>query len=130
MTIIDVDVSDAVEPMVMEPNEEYKIRIVDVRVDVDKNGHDYFMPRFEVVDQPTAKEFSRFYGLPHADMDPKQLNNCKFALKTFFEAFGIDPANGVDPEAMKGLEAWAILGVKEDAEYGAQNIVKKFVAGN
>lgn len=125
MAFLDMDFNDVVEPTVAEADTEQKLRILDVKEGTDKNGHAYLMPRFEICDLVGAKDFSYFLGLPHGEMDAKRLNNCKYKLKTFMDAFGLEYAS--DPADWVGEEAWAILGVEENEQYGPQNFVKKFV---
>lgn len=134
MSILDLskeDFENVVEPEAAEPG-EYQLRILEVKQGTDKNDNPYIMPRFEIKDQPTSKDFTKFLGLPHADLDEKQLNKCKLNLMKFGAAFGIDFAAGeVDCDDLAGYEGWALLGLDPgtDSEYGAQNYVKQFIAG-
>lgn len=125
MAFLDMDFSDVVEPRVAAADTEYKLRILDVKEGTDKNGNPYLMPRFEVVDEVGVKDFSYFLGLPGAHMDAKRLNNAKYKLKTFMDAFGIEYSS--DPADWVGLEGWAILGVENNDQYGDQNFIKRFV---
>ena len=125
MAFLDLDFNDVVEPRVADPDKEYKLRITDVKEGTDKNGNPYLMPRFEVCDEVGVKDFSYFLGLPNSNMDAKRLNNCKYKLKCFLEAFGLPAAS--DPQDWTGSEGWAILGVEENDQYGPQNFVKKLV---
>ena len=133
MGFLDIDFSDVQEPSAVPGDQEYKLRIVGVKTDengnlpTNKNGQEYLLPRFEIVGEPTAKEFTRYIGMPDSSMDAKQLNNAKWALKSFFEAFDLDP-NNVTIDGMVGAEGWAILGLEETNEWGEQNFVKKFIA--
>ena len=129
MPIIGQDSSDALEPIAVEPG-EYELRIVDVKVAENKDGNPYVMPRFEILEVPNAKEFGRYIGLVHDDMTEKQRNSAKYAMKSFCEAFGIDPSAPGDTDDWVGSTGWAILGLEESAEYGEQNYVKKFVTGS
>lgn len=129
MGFLDFDVNDATEPTAVPADQEYKLRIVDVDRSTDKNGNPYLLPRFEVVGESTAKDFTKFLRLPHEGQTPKQLNQTKWALKTFFDTFGVDTKTLEDPTDMIGSEGWAILGAEETPEWGEQNYVKKFVTG-
>lgn len=132
MSIIDLtteNLDDAVEPTVVDGDNEYKLRIVDCKMDTNKNGMPYILPRFEISDEPLSKEFTRYLALPHKDMTDKKLNSTKLMLKRFFEAFGIDPNSPIDVEDLVGLEGWAILGVENSEQYGDQNYIKRFVTG-
>lgn len=133
-SFVDIDTSDAVEPMCVEPG-EYQIRIFDLLKDkegnllrTDKNDGKFFMPIFELPAEIAAKTFSKFVGLPNSTMDEKKLNNSKFQLESFKKAFGITEA-GFDLNDLIGRECYAILGKEDNGEYGEQNFVKKFIAG-
>jgi len=130
-TILEYDLNDTVEPTVLPADTEAELRIVNVRIDNDKNGYPYMMPFFEVANDPYAKEFSHFLRLPHDEQDAKQLNNTKRRLKIFYDAFGIDYSRGVNPsEDLPGKTGWAILGMRESDFSGEEeNYVKRFVAG-
>ncbi len=121
---------DVVEPEAVEPG-EYKLRILEVKVDTDKNDEPYVMPRFEIVDQPTAKDFTKFLRVPHAGLDEKKMNNAKLYLKRWAECFGVDLSKEIDVDELQGFEGWALLGLDPgtDSEYGPQNYVKQFIAG-
>ena len=126
-TFLDFDTSGAVEPKAVSAG-EYKIRITGAVIDYDKNGHQYFMPRFDIPSEPYSKDFTRFFSLPHDEMNDKQLNNAKFNMDAFKLCFGIKK-NKFSIDEITGLEGWAILGVgKEDEEYGVQNFIKRFIA--
>jgi hypothetical protein len=130
-----VDLENVVEPSTVPADAEYKLRIVDVKTDPstpdglprDKNGNSYLLPRFEILDEPTAKDFTRFIGLPHDSMDAKKKNSSGFMLKTFLQAFDLEQSALVDPSDMIGAEGWAILGIEDTEQYGEQNYVKKFI---
>lgn len=125
MAFLDMNFDDVVEPTVAAADAEYKLRILDVKEGTNKNGEPYLMPRFEICDVVGAKDFAKYLGLPSPSMDAKKLNNTKYGLKTFMDAFEIDYAS--DPADWVGSEGWAILGVEENEQYGPQNYVKKFV---
>lgn len=126
---IDVPLNDAQEPIALPANEEVTLRIVNVTSDIDRNGHPYFRVVFEVPSVPNAKEFSKFYGLPHEDMTPKQKNGALWRIKELLIAIGADPSQPFETEDLIGEEADAILGLESSAEFGEQNYVKRFVTG-
>lgn len=121
-------IADAPEPKVVPAGEEYKLRILDCRQDIDKNQHPYIMPRFDVDSEPHAKDFTCFIGLQHDEMDEKERFRARSDLRKFLEAFGLPTSGQLDIEDMKGKTGWAILGVKEDDQYGEQNTIRKFIA--
>jgi len=116
---------DVIEPTIAPADAEYKLRILEVREGTNKSGGPYLMPRFEICDVVGAKDFSYYIGLPDASMDAKRLNNTKYKLKNFMDAFKLEYAS--DPTDWVGSEGWAILGVENNEQYGDQNYVKKFV---
>ncbi len=122
-----INFDDVVEPRAVAPDKEYKIRILEVREGTDKNGNPYILPRFEILDEVGAKDFTYFMGLPNDNMDAKRLNTVKFKIKNFLEAFNLDPST--DPSDWAGSEGWAILGMDDNEQYGEQNFIKKFVKG-
>ena len=126
-TFLDVPTGDAVEAKAKEAG-EHKIKIVNATIAIDKNQHPYFLPRFEVVGDPYAKDFTKFHGLPHDDMTEKQTNAAKWNLDQFKKCFGLSEGK-LSLAEMIGLEGWAILGVgPEDPEYGEQNYVRRYIA--
>lgn len=131
MSIIDLsdqDVMNTPDPIVMDADSEVQLRIIACDHKNNKDGNPYILPRMEVIDEPLAKEVTKYLGLPHPGMDEKQLMRAKNALKHFFNAF--DVPEKFDPEDLVGMEGWAILGVEESDEYGESNYVKRFVTGS
>ncbi len=126
---IKIDVTDVVDPYAMDADSECELRIIDVRQDNNKNGDPYLMPRFEVVGEVAAKEFSYYMGIPTDSMNAKQVNAAASKYRKFCLAFGIDAADEQDPEDWIGLEGVAILGLEETPEYGEQNYIKRYVTG-
>ena len=129
MSIVDLagGVADAVEPTVMNADEEYQIRIISCDVKLNKNDEPYMLPRFEVCNEPLAKEITKYFPVPFNGMDEKKLNNAKLSLSRFFKAFGYEPGDSFDSEELIGLEGWVILGVEEDDQYGTSNYIKRFL---
>lgn len=127
MSFLDIDLKDAVEPKAVPADEEYEIRLVSLEQSVNKKGNPYLLPRFDIPNVVGSKDFTKYLSLPHSEMSEKELNNCKWQLKNFFEAFGIDHTKTINYDEYIGNTAWAILGVSEDDEYGEQNYIKRFV---
>ena len=130
MSIVDLagGVSDAVEPIVMNAGEEYQIRIISCAVKMNKNDEPYILPRFEVVDEPLAKEITKYFPLPFDGLDSKKMNSAKLGLSRFFQAFDYEPGEEFDSEDLIGLTGWAILGVEDDEQYGESNYIKRFIS--
>lgn len=127
-SFLDVDTSDAVEPIAVVAG-EYELRLLGGTIDRDKNGNPYFMPRFDIPSEPNAKDFTDFIRLPHDGMDEKQLNRAKWRLSSFKACFDIGENVKISlNEDLPGLTGWAIIGMKDDPEYGEQNNIRKYLA--
>lgn len=121
------DLEGAVEPVVMPAGSEVRLRIVSVLVAKNKHGDPYISPRFEVVDEPYAKEFTKYYSLPNSKQTPKQSNACRNDLKKLFQWASLDTSTPINfKEDLIGCEGWAILGQSSDEKYGLQNTVESF----
>ena len=125
MSFLDIDVDSAIEPRSVPADMEYELRILEVKHGLDKNGNPYIMPRFEVINEVGAKDFTKFFGLPNASDDAKRKNAKAWAIKAFCGAFKLDASS--DTDTWVGATGWAILGVEENEQYGAQNYIKRFV---
>jgi len=131
-----IDFDNIEAPSAVPGDSEYKLRIVDVKTDLstanglplDKNGNSYLLPRFEIVGEPTAKEFTRYMAIPSTNMDDKKRNSAGYLLKQFLAAFSLNVSAVADPQDLIGAEGWAILGMENNDQYGEQNFIKKFIA--
>lgn len=130
MSLLDLtsqDLDDVEEPITLEAGTEAELRIIIVNEGTNKNNDPYFMPVFEIVDEPLAKECSDYFGLPCDSMNEKQLHRAKFKIANFGKAFDIDFSRPIDLEDLIGLTGWGILGVSNSEEYGEQNTVRKYI---
>lgn len=125
-----INLEDTYTPTVVETGTEAELRIVSFMKDKDKNGKDFIMPFFEIVDEPYAKEFGDYMPLPSGDMSPKELNNAKLRLIAFSQAFDINLSGTLDiKNDVIGKKGWAILGIGKDKEKQPVNKVNKYVTG-
>ena len=132
-SFLDTDTSNVPDLEPVAGDQEVQVRIVGFRTDdddntirTDKNGDAFIMPIYEIQDEPNAPEFSDYIGLD--DSDEKKRNNKLRKLKNWKACFGI-PDGGADLDEAVGNQGWIIVGLKNDAEYGPQNFVKRYVAG-
>lgn len=123
------EIENAEEPTIAEGGSEQKLRIISVRTGEDKNGDDYFMPVFEIVDMPMGKEFSHFFYVPNKEkLSEKQFARSLYAIKVFAKCFDIDISRPVDYEDdLPGHQGWAILGTRKSDDYGEQNTIRKYI---
>lgn len=127
------DVENTPEPEVYTGTEEVTVSIFSVRTGDDKNGNPYFMPSFEL-SEPGYKPFSKYFPIPHGGMAAKDKQNANLGLRRFAECFDIDLREMFDndgvvnEEYLKGKSGWVILGTKDEAEYGPQNVIKKMMS--
>ena len=126
-------IEDAPEPEILPKGTEAKLRIISVRTGEDKNDLRYFMPVYDIPDEPLASEFSDFfYDLVELDkMDEKAQARALRKFKNFAKAFDLDLSQPFDLEDdLTGKTGWAILGVRKSEEYGDQNSVSKYIQGS
>jgi len=129
MTILDLSeyaLDDTWEPTTVNPDEEYQLRIVSFLKSKDKNGVEFLMPFFEVVDEERCKEFGEYLPFPNAaTMGEKELNTARRKMSAFLSCF--DLGNNLDMESDVGKTGWAILGMSTDRDGEPVNKIKKFV---
>lgn len=125
--ILPDDLENSAEPFAVEPDEEYQIRIVDVKFGTNKNNFPYMLPRFEIVGEPLSKEFTHYMGLPCSEMSEKQKAKSSYQLKVFCQCFQLPTSGALEAEEMVGETGYAILGRKDDEEFGEQNYIKKLL---
>ena len=130
---LEKEIEDAPEPSILPRGSEVKARIIAMRDGIsEKNDAQWYMPVFDVPDNPLAMEFNDFFWdlADRAKLDEKSQQRSLRKFKMFAQAFGIDyskPFSWTDD--LVGLTGWVILGVKKDDEYGDKNTVSKYVAG-
>lgn len=115
------------------PEGEYRVQVTDAKLDVsDNTGGQYLLLRLEVPSEPTSKDFTEVFMLPTSEDSEKQRIKRLSRVKKACNALGYDYSayGGLDPEAFKGLEGWAHLGVETDSQYGEQNRVREWVKGH
>ena len=125
-----VDLDDTHEETVIEAGTESELRIVSFLKDKDKNGKDYIMPFYEIMDDPYSKEFGDYMPLPTGDMSPKEKNKSALRMRAFAEAFDISFAGSLDVKNdVIGKTGWAILGIGKDQDGNEINRIRKYVTG-
>ena len=130
LNLSDVDLTDVFEPTVAQKGTEAELRIISMLPGIDKNGNNFIMPFFEIMDEPYSKEFGDYLPLPNDSMSPKERNNAKLKLIAFSTAFDIDLSGELDiKNDIVGKTGWAILGVGKDKEDQPNNKISKYVAG-
>jgi len=129
---LEKEIRSAPEPTVLPRGVEVKARIINVMEGIsDKNDAQWYMPIFDIPDEPLIIEFNDFFwdlgDLEKLDEKNKVRSLRKFKL--FAEAFGLDyskPFSWTDD--LIGLEGWIITNVRKNDEYGDKNTVSKYVA--
>jgi len=130
---LEKEIEGAPEPKILPRGSEVKARIINVREGIsDKNGAQWYMPTYDVPDDPMVIEFNDFFwDLADRDkLDPKSAQRALYKFQKFASAMGLDysrPFSWMDD--LPGLEGWMILGVRKSDEFGDQNTVSKYVAG-
>ena len=125
------EIKDAPEPVVLPAGTEVNIRIISVHSGIsDKNDCKWYMPKFDVPDNPLVIEFNKFmWDLDKKKLDLKQFGKALKEFQIFATSIGLDYSRPFSWEDdLVGLECWAILGIQKDEEYGDKNFIKSFVA--
>jgi hypothetical protein len=133
MGLLNINPNEIPDPKPVKDGTEAELRIVDIdgldedgNPKVDKNGFNYCMPRFEIVGEPLAPQFTTFLPIVTEGMDDVKKYKTELRGKKFSLCFGL--TGDEDPQEMVGATGWAILGVEESDEYGDRNTIKKFIA--
>ena len=127
---LEQEIVDAPEPKYLPAGTEVKARIVSVKSGIDKNGLDYYMPLFDVPDDPMVIMFNDFmYDLQKDKLDSSTFAKSLHKFQKFAASFAIDYSRPFDWEDdLPGKEGWMILRVVKSEEFGDKNSVKKYVA--
>lgn len=108
-----------------KPEAEYEMRItVFEKREKDKGPYLYLI--FELIEDPLAKNVQHVMMLPKPGDDEKTRLRKLRAVKNFYTAFSIPTSGSVNFAEYVGNTGWALLGEKEDEEYGMQNRVRRF----
>jgi hypothetical protein len=131
---LEKEVMDAPQPKMLPKGTEVKVRIIGVNTGTsEKNGVNWFSPRFDVPEDPMVIEFNTFFWDLHSAknvVDPKQYARNLFSFQQFCKAFGIDLSKPFDLENdLIGRTGYVQVGIQHSDQYGDQNTVSKFVAG-
>jgi len=133
-SFLDLNLQDVPELTAL-PEGEYELRLNKLELRTVNNsastynGAQFLLCSFEVPSEPTSKGISHTLFLPRDVDDEKTRNNRLRGIKTFCEAFGIDFSHGLDLDEISSSAAtgWALLKIEEDAEYGEQNRIRRFI---
>jgi hypothetical protein len=124
-------IEDAEDFKILPAGTEVEARIIGINTGVsEKNDCRWFMPLFDIPDEPMAAEFNDFFW----DLDKDKLDEKAFArslskFKKFAKAFDVDFSRPFDWDDLVGSTGWVILGIRKDEEYGDKNKVNKYVMG-
>lgn len=129
------EIKNAPERKPLPAKTEAKLRIVSVNSGVVEDeskasyGAEWHQVTFDIPNEfvPMFNDF--FFDLNSKDkITENQYKDALGKFRAFAEAFNIDysrPFNWDDD--LPGLEGWAILGFKEDDEFGDKNTVRRYI---
>lgn len=133
MSFLDHNLDDVPELSAKEDG-EYELRITDAEIKLNENansswfGSDMLIVRFEHTEDPDAKDVTKVFRMPPADMNEKETKKLLREIKHFAQAFGVTDLKNVDD--LVGATGWAMLKVTESEQYGEQNDITRFVVGS
>ena len=119
---------DEVPEIEVKPEGEYEIKCDRVRMgNSKKTGDPYAMLFLSFADDPTGKDFTEVVMLPSPDSDPKTRIARLNYVRTCAQAFDVDISSGVNFDDFVGQTTWAILGERDDPQYGKSNTLREFI---
>lgn len=126
------DMENVQEPQPVDTEEEVVVEINEIKEGIDKNGMDYMLVFFSLPEHDNTPVFNKFYSVPNEKLKAHDEDKYKAAIlhgKRLCNAFGMDYSEGVEPDSMVGLQAWAFVGVdmQENTEFDPKNYIKKFI---
>lgn len=125
MSLLDINLNDVPDVEVLDPA-EYQVKVEGVEVKTsEKSGNSYINMRLVAIDEPNAEPIYHILMLPTAEDDDRTKNNRLRSIRDAFVAFDCDPSDP-DPDNLKGKVAWALVGQKQDEEYGLRNTIRRF----
>lgn len=122
-----MNLNDTPEFTAVAGDTEYEVRVSEAKEGTDKNGNPFLLLTLEITDEPTAKTFTKFLGVPSETMDARKQQSAKLGLKKALQAFGMDLDADYEVDDFVGKTAWAVLGVENTEKYGDQNFIKTWV---
>ncbi len=127
---LDLNVEGAVEPSLIEDDNEHLVEIVKVKY-VEADEEEGTSARIDVLLECPEDEASRMFShalwIPNKEDTKKQRNSAKWAIKSFKDAFGISSDSKMDFPSWIGLQTFVVLGVRSSEGYDDQNKVRKFL---
>lgn len=126
-SLIDINVADTPDLVALEAGEyEVKVERAEIRTS-QKTGGNFIMLLLSVPAEPNAKLINHIMMLPTQDDDERKAQNRRRAIKEACQAFDVEMTPPINVENFVGQSSFAILAEEEDAEYGTQNRVRRFV---
>ena len=135
-SVLDLNLENVQEPTIV-PEGTYKVRLTSGAIRTSKKGGKYISASFEIVnhDEPTQPVFHTMM-LPDGEEVAKDERR-KLDIKRFCDAFelsynietGETDSNGTTKILdWKGNEAWAVMKVSHEEDYGDRNEIRRFIA--
>lgn len=110
---------------------EHELKITKADVHVSQNsGKKSLKLMIESVDNPNAKDFYHYVGLPSAEDTDKQRIAKLNRLKDVVQAAGLDISQPLNPQELVGSTFWGMVTVETSPEYGEQNSLKSIIKDN
>jgi len=134
MSILDLNFDDVYDPELHEDGSEVELTIRSAKMQQSKSGKNQVLHvTFHDPSNYKISPFTEYLTVPsQADKneDPAKYNNMMLRLRAFGDAFGVN-FTGLNPENdLQGLTGTAIVGIREDEQFGRQNYIRKYVVGH
>ena len=141
MSMLDIAqrVSEAKEPEVVPEGMEYELECIKMRQGThEATGLEYIIYTFKILNPPeeivNPRFVEQFMWISSTEdikeaYDAQRANDNDLNMRYLFEGLGVDISQPFHMEDdVVGQTGWAILGIRDEGEYGLKNNIKKWVA--
>jgi hypothetical protein len=127
--ILNEDTENAPTFTTLPTGTEAELRICSAELKNSKKGDPMMALRFDIPDEPYAKDIFHYILMPAPADDDKKRAQKLNRLKEFKACFGLPASGPIASEDMEGCRGWAILREEDGLNGELQNSIQKFVIG-
>lgn len=133
MPFADLNITDAEEPEVVDPD-EYEVKVTDAQLEESKKGDPMVHLTLDILNDKKGdpvghtRNIHEYMVFPNSEDDEDARNFKKLQIRRACEALGVPyDEQGFNVDDFFGQTAWAMLGKDESDEYGESNEINRWV---